>query len=207
MPPMRKYRRRQARGPARKRFARRPRQVQNRQPVHYFKRSVYLANAVSAVGANNFFAAAYALNGIPNHTEFTALYDQYKITGVKLKFVPRGNSSDINTGAPISSLITVTDTDDTAVPSSIDQLTQYQSMKMTRSTQQQVRYWKPKFNVATVNTLALGINGKMNTTGWLDVTDDAVQHFGIKGVLTSNPGVTVSYDILVTLYLAFKNVR
>lgn len=206
MPPRRRMRRRQA--PKRKRqFAPRRRQVQNKQPVHYFKRSIYLQSAIVASGANNFFAASYALNGLPNYTEFTALYDQYKITGVKLKFVPRGNSSDLTTSNNITSLITCIDTDDSVVPTSIDQLTQYQSMKMCRSTQSMTRYWKPKFNVGAINTVALGLAGKQNTTGWLDCTSDSVQHFGIKGCLTSFAGATIVYDILVTQYLAFKNVR
>jgi len=207
MPRMIRKRQRRNRRPAKGRWANRARQVQNKQPVHYFKRSVYIQSAVVAAGANNYFAAAYALNSIPNHAEFTALYDQYKITGVKVKYLPRGNSSDVNSGNQLSSLFTVIDTDDSQVPTSIDQLTQYQSVKMCRSSQSLTRYWKPKFNLAAVNTILGGTVGKMNTTGWIDVTDDTVQHFGMKGALTSFAGNTVVYDMIVTLYLAFKNVR
>lgn len=183
------------------------RQVQNKQPVHYFKRSYYVANGLTAFGANSFNAIAVGLNSVPNHAEFTALYDQYKITGVKIKFLPRGNSSDVSTQNNISSLFTAIDLDDSQVPTSVDQLLQYQNMKMVRTTQSLVRYWKPKFNVGTLSTLAGGLSGKMNTTGWIDVTDDSVLHYGCKTALTALAGQNVIYDLIVTLYLAFKNVR
>lgn len=202
---MRRVRRRSA--PKRKRQFAPRRQVQNRQPVHYFKRSYYVTNGLTAFGANSYTPVNIALTSLPNYTEFTALYDQYKITGLKVKFVPRGNSSDITTQNNISSLFTVIDLDDGNPLTTVDQAMQYQSMKMCRSTQTQVRYLKPRFNVGAINQVAGGLIGKKNTNGWLDCTSDSVVHYGIKTALTAGATQSVIYDLMVTVYLAFKNVR
>lgn len=183
------------------------RQVQNKQPVHYFKRSYYVVNGLTAFGANSYTPINVALTSLPSYTEFTNLYDQYKITGLKVKFVPRGNSSDITTQNNISSLFTVIDTDDGNPFTNVDQALQYQSLKMTRSTQTQIRYFKPKFNIGAINQVAGGVIGKVNTNGWLDCTSDSVIHYGIKTALTAGASQSVIYDLMVTVYLAFKNVR
>lgn len=74
--------------------------------VHHFKESYRLANIpVVANGSNNGVLTA-ALTDLTNANHFKQLFDLYKITGVKFKFLYRANSADTqgsvgNTGIPV----------------------------------------------------------------------------------------------------------
>ena len=46
----------------------------------------------------------FALADLPNYTEFTTLFDQYRINAVKLTFIPRLSSADSNPLATVSAI-------------------------------------------------------------------------------------------------------
>lgn len=175
--------------------------------IYRFKRSFFVNSYLTATaGADTPAAVSFTLNGVPNASEFTGLYDQYRINAVKLRLMPRGNSSELAPGN-ICSLFSVIDYDDATVPTGgVNQLVQYQSLKVTRSDKEHVRYFKPRINVGAINAIT-GISNKMNTKGWLDCDVSTTEHYGLKFVVERPPTGTVVYDAIVTLYLAFKNVR
>lgn len=203
----------------RKRLARRPMRRVGRtlkQPVQFFKRTQYLSGFLSNSTANDVFGAmVFTLSSIPNVTDFTHLYDQYKINGVKVSFIPRGTNSDI--GNPISSpgytgqsvgVFSALDYDDNNSPTSIQQLCEYQNMKMTRSHQVHTRYLKPRL-LATgpLNSTGTTANTMVRKPTWIDCTDTLVPHFGVKYCLQQAPNVAQQFDVKVDYYLAFKAVR
>lgn len=58
----------------------------NRTPISY-TREIPLNNIVIPLGDNKvFFAAAYTLSNLTNYAEFTALFDQYRIRTIIVKF-------------------------------------------------------------------------------------------------------------------------
>lgn len=181
------------------------------QRVYNFKRSFYVSNYISSTSAADTPAAvSFALNGVPNAAEFTGLYDQYRINAIKLRLMPRGNSSELGpaTGGGICSLFSVIDYDDASVPTGgVNQLVQYQSLKVTRSDREHVRYFKPRINVGAINSVAGGIQNKVNTKGWLDCDVSTTDHYGLKFVLERTPTGTCIYDAIVTMYMSFRNVR
>lgn len=178
-----------------------------RQPVHYFKRSVFSAGALTATaGTTVFDAGAFRLSSLPDASDFTALYDQYRIKAIRWQLMPRGNSSDLGTaGAQQTRLFSVIDYDDGVIPTTINQLCQYQNLKVTSTTQQHVRYFKPMIRREINN----GGGGTANepARAWLDVANSTVDHLGVKLALQGPVSGTITYDVLVTYYLAFKNVR
>lgn len=180
-----------------------------RQPVQYFKRSKFTVGAISVpVATTTLAGVAFTLADLPDFTDFTALYDQYKITGIKIAWLPRGNSSDVQTQGAISRFFSVIDRDDDATPSGIDQLTQYESCKMTSSTQIHSRYFRP--SIRTEVPTAIGGTGyTISGPKWIDVTNTNVKHYGLKiaaqGPLTGTG--SIYYDAQLTMYVAFKNVR
>lgn len=170
-----------------------------RQPVQYFKRTVYLpAFIVSSTAVNVPFANSFALSDVPNSTEFTALYDQYKIKGVSFKLYPRFNSVDQNLSG--GRIWTVLDYDDSNLPGSINELCQYQNVKCTNTSTVHSRYLKPQFN------LIAGTANIPQRQHWLDVATPAVPYRGIKGIIEPT-SASVAYDCKLTYYLALKNVR
>lgn len=182
-----------------------------RQPIQYFKRSAYFSGwAANNTTADNFLVTFATLNSVPNASDFTTLYDQFRINGVKFTLIPRGNQSDIGTAsgtvAQSVGVFSVIDYDDSNALTSLGQALQYQNMKMTRSHQIHSRYFKPR--IMTSADATTGIVMANNTRGWLDVATGAdVKHLGIKYVLQQSPNSSQQFDLKVDYYLAFKCVR
>lgn len=174
------------------------------QPVQYFKRTYAVQGWLFApAGTDTFGVIQFNLSQLPNHTEFTQLYDQYKIKGVKVKLVPKYNSVDI-TSPGSTQLLTVIDYDDANAPTTINDLLQYQNMKMTTSNRIHGRYLVPRSNTEVSNS-GLGVASAPKRQ-WLDCGYPTVQHHGIKyGVVA--PANDTKFDLYITYYLAFKNVR
>lgn len=163
---------------------------------------------IPAGGAAPIFATInFQLANIPNHTEFIQLYDQYQIKGVKVAFVPRINSSESGVTA-VRNVWSVLDYDDSSIPTSRDQLLQYQNVKMTPMTRKHKRYFKPAIAAQMFATGILSAYGAKKNQ-WIDCTYDQVEHYGVKYCFDQLPaGVNpVTFDVVTTMYLAFKNVR
>lgn len=219
MPIRRRFRRRPVRKPKARIMRLRRGMIGRRvrQPVQYFKRSVYLSgNIVSSVTSDVFTNQFFALSNVPNNSEFTALYDQYRINGVKVTVIPRGNTAEITASSGASTVyqgqstgvFSVIDYDDTTPLANINEACQYQNMKMTRATQQHTRYLVPRFNLQGITNQGTGATGSMmNTRGWIDCTQINVPHFGLKWAFQQNVNYNLSYDVKIDYYLAFKNVR
>lgn len=184
-----------------------------RQPVQYFKRSVYVPGATQANSTATVYGSSiFNLNAIPNATEFTNLYDQYKINLVKFQLIPRGNASDIQNGTTTGQsmgVFSAIDYDDNTAPTSIDELMQYQNMKMTRSHQIHKRVFKPRARINIVGAAGAGVNGQIfgSRNPWIDCNAPTVPHYCLKWALQQLPNGFQDYDLKVDYYLAFKNVR
>lgn len=196
------------RGRPRKIIRRRPRGG-IKQPVQFFKRVLYSPNFITVTaGTDGLVQTPFRLDFVPNRTEFTALYDQYRIKAIKVTLMPRGNSSDLGTAATlgnVSRVFSVLDYDDSNNPTSISQLCEYQNLKVTHSTKNHTRYLVPKFNANIAGPL--GTIARKPSVGFLDVTDESVVHNGVKWAIQAPANGTVVYDLMTTYYLAFKNVR
>ena len=183
-----------------------------KQPVQYFKRSVYLPTWNSpASGADRFTVLNFRLNQLPNFTEFQQLYDQYKICGVKVEVIPQfDTTTQTGTGTTptaqhiMSQNWNVIDYDDTVTPTSINDLLQYQNCKRCPSNRVMKRFLKPKFSDQIFASGAFA--GYRPVKGFIDCTYDNVEHYGMKFCFGNN-NLTLTYALKLTYYLAFKNVR
>lgn len=76
--------------------------------VHYFKRNALIGDLSKSAGTTSCLNGyQFQLNDCINYSEFTALYDFYKICAVKIRVIPGwtvGNV-DVNTGAPVSAQV------------------------------------------------------------------------------------------------------
>jgi len=175
------------------------------QPVQFFKRSVYLPGW-SATGTSDVPGSfVFKLSDIPSASEFTNLYDHYKINLVKWTIIPRGNTSDVTTAGNSMGVFTAIDYDSNTTPTSLDDLLEYQNMRMTRSTQQHKRVFRPLARDGIIGSASALVSGQYR--GWIDCTADTVPHYAIKYWFQALPTGTQQYDLKVDYYLAFKNVR
>lgn len=176
-----------------------------------------VTNAAAATPAYYSFSFAFSLADLPDYTDFTNLYDAYKIKGVAIKLTPVYNSStgnQIAAASTISGLLhLVNDYDDNdalaASEVGVNILRQFPAFKTItmQSSRTIKRYIKPHCVIS-------GFGGAGNLEGrnrWIDCNSPYVQHFGIKGIVEVYQIAPyqnyLPMKIEFTYYCAFKNPR
>lgn len=190
--------------------------------VHVFKRTAYLGNQIASIttlGVPTPIAAAYNfnLNQLPGVGDFTALFDQYKITGAKLTYTPALSEGVLNpTFASAATLgysrvHSVIDYDDSSTPTSEDQLLEYGSHKSTAPFRTHTRFIKPKM-LQEIYRSSVGTAYSPRAGQFIDLSYPDVPHYGIK-VWVSAPNTpsgvqgSITYKVYMTLYFTCKNTR
>ena len=183
--------------------------------VHYFKRYYVIGDVFKGSGSSPYLQGFdFSLNDLPNYSEFTALYDSYKICAVKVWFVPgctTGNI-DVSTGAPVSAQInfasarcfSAIDYNDSSAPSTINEIREYANCKMSPMVKGHKRYFKPR-QIDSSNAYNLPRNI------WVDSSVPNRVYYGLKFGIDFN-----SYNFLTTtqigkleacIYFKCKSVR
>lgn len=184
------------------------------QPSHFFKRTQYVEDVVSVTGSTGGvgFSQLFKLNLLPDFSDFTKLFDQYRIIGVNLRYVPKQNVNSFQVGPSSSGagqLLTVIDLDDVTVPTQIDDILQYENMAMTTSMGElHQRCFKPAVDAEVYGAAAtIGYSPRRNV--WLDCNSSQVEHYGIRGWATAMGGSTAiaTWDLYIDYFLEFRNTR
>lgn len=221
----RRYRRRTRRIRRRRAYRRNLRRVP-RMKRYLFKRcQVSTVNLVLPSNTYDFSSQGFELDNLPDYTEFTNLFDQYRINMIKYQWIPDRNvntmgTSDISTPLittveqPIPLIYTFIDYDDITVPASIDEFTERQNMRTARFNKVHKRIWKPTVLVPTYRTgVTFGYSPKRKQ--WIDCANPDVPHYGLKWCFynpansdaTHLRGIALSFRVMATYYLQFRNVR
>lgn len=155
----------------------------------------------------------FQLNFVTNPTEFTTLFDRYRIVGVKLQFLPGQNNSDayINGFAsPLPYLYYAQDWDDAGVPGSQTEVTQYGTVKCRRLDKPFSVFIKPKAAAQVYHT---GVTSAFATANnaWIDCSNGDVQHYGmklwLKNVMCDPSHANFNCVVIPTYYLQFRDSR
>ena len=187
---------------------------------HYFKRSwLGSANVQTSITENpSFVGSLFRLNQVPDYTEFTNLFDNYKIHGIKMTFYrpSLSNSDALNTQVLLH---TVYDYDDASAPSSVNQMVQYDNYKVVSLTNQFMkngkvtRFFKPR-TLTEVYRGPASTGYSPTTRGVFDTQYNDIPHYGLKWALEAidSDGVPVTWpsDMTVryqlTYYMSFGKV-
>lgn len=131
------------------------------------------------------FSMQFQLNACQEYSDFTQLFDRYKITGVKLKFMYQANSISNNTfgspSAPMPLLTYAFDADDAVAPPSRTsvQVKQYAREKLLNGNRPFSVYYKPRISKLVYNN-ALASAYTSSKPEWIDCGNVSVPHYGIK---------------------------
>lgn len=171
--------------------------------VYSYKRSQQLAVMFSSVFPSiSSGAYTFSLSNVPDSTDFTNLYDSYKITGVLLRMMPRVTENS-NQANDFGTIMYVTDYDDSTAPATQLELLERQSTKIR--TGNRAGIWKyflrPKAQMLLTSSGQAQMKG-----GWIDTSTPSVPHYGFKWLWT-NATVVQNCDVYVTYYLKFKGVK
>jgi len=176
--------------------------------------------ATSAFGTTTQFglSASFRLNDVTNPSEFTALFDRYKIVGVKLKYMYQSTTST-NSGvvSNVFPIINVAfDGDDATLPSSEVEVQQkgYCKTHLLTPTRPFKTYWTPRVDKTIYSAGALPAYTSERSC-WIDCNSSLVEHYGLKAWITSWPfdssilgseqSAWGELTIQPTYYLAFKD--
>lgn len=170
--------------------------------------------AESIIGSyQNSFALNSRLTAVEGYTDFTNLYDRYKITGVKATFMYQSDSSAVNSSSVLPTIMYAVDKDD-LTPDGFAAFRQKQDMKRKILTANRPFsiYWKPKKQM-TVSSLATDVDAVATNMGWNNCAFPGINHLGLKfycnNLYSGTAGVAstvqTQLDIQVTYYLAFKD--
>lgn len=190
----------------RRRFNTRNRYNKRGQKLYLFKRHVDFGQLVIDNIADTFRTFNFSLQDVPNETDFTNLYDVYKINAVKITFIPQMNTSisigSINNPNANARFFSVLDYNDGNPLTTIDQAREYQSCKYTPILRQHKRYLRPKIMDAG------GVYNPGNK--WLATSNITENYFGVKVAvepMDSTGTLSMTYSIECVYYMSFRNVK
>lgn len=180
--------------------------------VHYFKRTMVSSFNTYDWPDVQHYVGNYTLAQLPNYAEFTSLFDEYKISRIKVKFIFSSNSQDVNTTAAVHALpnmITVVDHNDETALSSVSEYLEYPQAKIRRIDKPVSIYFRPKYDLAAYTG---GTYGYANTTGWISAEWNDVKHYGIKYCIdpifySTGQDVTGRIQVFTTYYMKMRSVH
>lgn len=193
----------------RKRYSRR-----SKVNVHFFKRTYVETGILYDYNwdrPSTFVPPLYqhtTLALVPNYAELVACYDEYKICGLKKKFVfNRNSASTVTAGMEIPTLVSVNDYNDSGDMLTEAEALQYPTYKASILTRPITRYYRPSIKIeATGGTL--GISSKSR---WISTGNAVQQHYGFKFAFTSagNTGLIPlgHVKIYTTVYVACRGPK
>lgn len=175
--------------------------------TYHYKRYANLGTFVVGNLTPTFASIDFALQQVPDNSDFTNLYDSYRINAVKVTFRPQQTESisigSINNPAAYARFISAIDYNDISGVTSMDELRQYQSCKVTSVLKPHRRYiYHPRIQD----------RGFTYTPGrpWINCTSPDQTHFGLKvgaDPINSTTTTTMTYTIEAVFYMSFKYVR
>lgn len=174
--------------------------VNLKQQVHYFTRRVNLGSIVST-GLNQptLTSFAFQFSNVPNVSEYTALFDQYKISYVKLMFkLNQDPSTQTSVNSFYPTMYYCVDHDDAVPPSSIDDLRQHGRTKMAVLRPYKYVVVKIKPSVLLEMFRSAGnttVTPKWNQ--WVDMAHPDTYHYGLKYAFDNSFNLNPNYSVEV----------
>lgn len=165
-----------------------------RSPIYTFTRSVGLG-VVTATNGETITAYKFALSDLPSSSDFTSLFDQYRIVQVILEFVPVTQAFGPSTTATdLPSVHTVIDYDDDTAPATINTLRQFSTHQIVANQS----YFKRVLTPRCLNVTYQGVTAAyaLAPVGqWNDSNNPGIYYYGVK--VGTSPVTTVSGSFIL----------
>jgi len=151
------------------------------------------------------FAYNFQLSAFPDSTDFTNLFDQYRIGVTRVTFMPLGGAY-----AVINSVIgTAVDYDDSASGLALGQLEEYSTYQQNSL---QKTFWRTFQPLAASSAYSGAFTSfaRMPASTWVDCASPSVQYYGLKGQIPASTvagGPFLVYSVTASSILQFKDSR
>ena len=157
------------------------------------------------------FSHFFRLSNVIQSSEFTALFDRYKIVGVRYKIMYMSNMSSVSGGTVLPVIHWTTDTDDADVPASLTTLQAKSSCKYkVFGNQQTIKTYIKPMVAENVYSSSISTGYSVKKAGWVNSVYPDVQHYGIKVWISnaySPSGSQQAWTIEPEYILTFKDVQ
>jgi len=186
--------------------------------VHTFRRTYPVAYSVTDTLVHR--SVPINLGALPHYSEFTSLFDCYRITHVKMMFLYDQNSSqsvEVAVGVPqvtfIPYLITVNDFDDATPLTALSDYCEYENFKVERMDRPLTISFVPRIASAVYSGGAFTGYSQAPPLAWVDSGSPSVEYYGIKWAVNGNieGGVGThqlgTYSIFFTFTIQCKDPR
>lgn len=151
----------------------------------------------------------FALNGLAGSSTPAALFDFYRIEGIRMSVKPQNNAISVvdPTVTKLANMYWVIDYNDAVPPSTASDLTVYDNCMILSPGESGQRTFQPRPKVL-VNSAA-GTDYMSVDPGWMPTTSDDVLHYGAKmlaPVVNGSQAVLQTWTVTLEYYIAFKKV-
>lgn len=181
-----------------------------------------VTGGVPGIGQWNSAVYQFQLNALPNYTEFTALFDEYKINAVKLTFVPAfAGGLDPNTAlTSVASggvfletprMYTLIDRDGDIQVSTENAMLENNNARIIRQPNQTFSIYiaKPNIQFEVATTALVGFAKAASKGGqWLDTANAGVVHHGCAvGCHLEGSSASQKWQVIATYYMQFRHAK
>jgi len=169
-------------------------------PVVRFSRTVVGIYNIICDGINpSLSSLVFNLSSLPNFTDYTNLFQSYRISKVKVRWDPE--YTELTDAALVSNAVnvmfnSVVDQTDPSAPTAVGNVTQYQTCKSTPITKAHVRTFEP----------AVLSSNQMPCNCYISTQNPNERHYGIK-IGVDPTGVAMTFRSTVTLWFECAGSR
>lgn len=167
--------------------------------THRFVRRDLQPLTVGTAGAGVGFGFSFSLSNLPNSSDFTNLFDSYRIDRIDAVILGSSNSLQIYVAV---------DYDDAVAPTGVVDMLERQNVQcksVTAGSFQQLRVsFVPRMPIEGANA-----GPQLAPVGmWVDTADPTVQYHGLKLWLQPSTGtVTLQPQVIFTYHLSFRAAK
>lgn len=169
-------------------------------PVYKFTRTFEGGVDVACDGINpSLYGFTFQLSNLPNSTDFTNLFDLFRITHIEVEWTPE--YTELTDAAPISNAVNIrfnscVDISDGSAPSNVQAVLQYGNLHATGIT----KVHKIKFVPAIL------MDALIPCMCWVPTSAPTTKHYAVK-VAVEPTGVAMTFRSKVKFWLECANVN
>lgn len=167
----------------------------------------YIIGSTNA-GADLAYAYAFKLSDIADYSQWTSVYDLYRITNITAQIIGANQNSSVSSANQCTQIMaSAIDYDDNNVTTSLETTLNFGSSYVHGPTCNDRRSFTPKINnVAWQGGVGTGLQPASRQ--WLDALSSNVEHYGLKVYIPKSQSANVfSWTIIFEYTIEYKNNR
>lgn len=171
------------------------------------RRSVFYSQITTSTSVETLGAYSFQLSDLVNYTEFTNLFDEFKINSVCLKFFPSltmKSTQQVSNGVFVCAI----DKNDGNATGAVSEVLQNDDCIVVDVCQNNTFIIdSPRMNVSSQTNNTPTFAGLTSATGWVNNTTPSVQHFGFRYGIPAMPGGAITINVLAIFDVSFRSTK